>query len=69
MVGIQLDASHLRGVRDGHVTALATPMRLGRTVQVWAIAPSDGGGRAIFAPACTLAVIDAPAAPPASPAE
>ena len=35
VVGIELNASHLRSVRDGHLTAEATPVRVGRTVQVW----------------------------------
>ncbi len=37
VVGIELNASHLRSVRDGHLTAEATPVRVGRTVQVWRI--------------------------------
>ncbi len=69
VVGIELNASHLRGLRDGHLTAVATPVRIGRTVQVWTIALSDDDGRAICAARCTLAVIDAPDAPAASPAE
>ena len=39
VVGIELNASHLRSVRDGHLTAEATPLRVGRTIQVWRIAP------------------------------
>jgi uncharacterized protein (TIGR00369 family) len=60
VVGIELNASHLRSVRDGHLTAVATPVRVGRTVQVWAIALSDDDGRAICEARCTLAVIDDP---------
>ena len=29
VVGIELNASHLRSVRDGHLTAVATPVRVG----------------------------------------
>ena len=39
VVGIELNASHLRSLRDGHLTAEATPIRVGRTIQVWRIAP------------------------------
>src|SRR3974390_2938753 len=35
VVGIELNASHLRPVREGHLVADATPVRVGRTVQVW----------------------------------
>ena len=47
VVGIELSASHLRGLHDGHLTAEATPVRIGRAVQVWHIALSDDEGRAI----------------------
>ena len=60
MVGIELNASHLRSVRDGHLTAEATPVRVGRTVQVWRIALTDDDGRAICEARCTLSVLDRP---------
>src|ERR1700761_5685502 len=31
VVGIELNASHLRGMADGNLTATATPLRVGRT--------------------------------------
>jgi 1,4-dihydroxy-2-naphthoyl-CoA hydrolase len=64
VVGVELNASHLRGLRDGHLTATATPLRVGRTLQVWRIALTDDGGRAVCEARCTLAVIDPPAASP-----
>jgi 1,4-dihydroxy-2-naphthoyl-CoA hydrolase len=60
VVGIELNASHLRSVQDGHLTATATPLRVGRTVQVWSIAVCDDAGRAICAARCTLAVLPPP---------
>ena len=60
MVGIELNASHLRSVRDGHLTAEATPVRVGRTIQVWRIALTDDDGRPICEARCTLAVLGAP---------
>jgi 1,4-dihydroxy-2-naphthoyl-CoA hydrolase len=60
VVGIELNASHLRSVRDGNLTATATPLRVGRTVQVWSIAVTDDEDRAICAARCTLAVLGAP---------
>ena len=62
VVGIELSASHLRGLRDGHLTAEATPVRVGRTVQVWRIVLTDDDGRAICESRCSLAVLDRPAA-------
>ena len=60
VVGIELNASHLRSVREGHLTAEATPVRVGRTLQVWRIALTDDEGRAICEARCTLAVLGAP---------
>ena len=60
VVGIELNASHLRRLRDGHLTAEATPIRVGRTVQVWRIVLTDDDGRAICESRCTLAVLGAP---------
>jgi len=66
VVGIELNASHLRAMRDGVLTAVATPVRLGRSVQVWEISLTDDAGREICRCRCTLAVMgpgpDEPAA-------
>jgi len=60
VVGIEINASHLRSVRDGHLTATATPLRAGRTVQVWGITLTDDDDRVICQARCTLAVLGAP---------
>ncbi|MGO8825704.1 MAG: PaaI family thioesterase [Acidimicrobiales bacterium] len=60
VVGIELNASHLRSLRDGHLTADATPVRVGRTIQVWRISLTDDDGRAICEARCSLAVLGAP---------
>ena len=44
VVGIELNASHLRSVQRRALTATATPLRVGRTVQVWSIAVTDDDG-------------------------
>jgi uncharacterized protein (TIGR00369 family) len=60
VVGIELNASHLRPVTEGHLTATATPIRVGRTVQVWSITLTDDDDRVVCASRCTLAVLAAP---------
>ena len=62
VVGIELNASHLRSMSSGVLTATATPVRAGRTIQVWAIDLTDDEGRMICVARCTLAVLDAPTA-------
>jgi 1,4-dihydroxy-2-naphthoyl-CoA hydrolase len=60
VVGIELNASHLRALSEGHLTATATPIRVGRTVQVWRVALTGDDGRGVCEARCTLAVIERP---------
>jgi 1,4-dihydroxy-2-naphthoyl-CoA hydrolase len=57
-VGIELNANHLRGKREGVVTATATPLHRGRKTQVWDIRIEDETGRLVCASRCTLAIVD-----------
>lgn len=34
-VGLEINANHMRGVREGYVTATARPLHRGKTTQVW----------------------------------
>lgn len=61
VVGIEINANHLRAVRDGEVTATATPVHVGRRTQVWDVRIADGSGRAVCVSRCTLAVVPRPA--------
>ena len=62
VVGIELNASHLRSAATGTLFATATPIRIGRTIQVWHIEMTDQDGRPICDARCSLAVIDRPSA-------
>jgi 1,4-dihydroxy-2-naphthoyl-CoA hydrolase len=57
VVGIEINANHVRSVRSGVVTATATPIHVGRTSHVWAIEITDERGRRVCVSRCTLAVI------------
>jgi 1,4-dihydroxy-2-naphthoyl-CoA hydrolase len=59
VVGIELNANHVRSMRDGTLTAVATPVKAGRRIQVWSIELTDDKGRTICVSRCTLAVLDA----------
>jgi 1,4-dihydroxy-2-naphthoyl-CoA hydrolase len=63
VVGTELNCSHLRSMRSGILTATATPLRKGRTVQVWNIELTDDKDRLICVARCSLQVLKAPSAP------
>ena len=65
VVGIEINASHLRAMRSGTLRAVATPIRVGRTVQVWDVALDDEHGRAICRARCTVAVVRSEGSPTA----
>jgi uncharacterized protein (TIGR00369 family) len=60
VVGIEINANHLRAKRDGIVTATATPLHVGRLTQVWDVRIADEHGKAVCASRCTLAVVPRP---------
>ena len=35
--GIEISANHIKSVSNGYVTAIAKPLHLGRTTQLWQI--------------------------------
>ena len=57
VVGIEINANHLRGVREGEVTGTARPLHVGRSTQVWEIRIEDPRGRLACISRLTLAVI------------
>ena len=57
VVGIEINANHLAGVREGIVTGTARPLHLGRSTQVWEIRIEDALGRLACISRLTLAVI------------
>lgn len=60
VVGIEINANHLRAKREGVVTATATPLHVGRRTQVWDVRIADEEGRLVCASRCTLAVVPKP---------
>lgn len=57
VVGIEINANHLRGVRAGSVTGTARPLHLGRSTQVWEIRIEDDAGCLSCVSRLTLAVV------------
>ncbi|HRE12931.1 MAG TPA: hotdog fold thioesterase [Usitatibacteraceae bacterium] len=53
-VGLEINANHVRAVKDGTVTATATPVHVGRRTQVWEARLVDDEGRLVCISRCTL---------------
>ncbi len=59
-VGIEINATHHRSATDGHVTGVATPVHLGRTLATWDITITDDRGRKVCTSRLTCMLRDAP---------
>jgi 1,4-dihydroxy-2-naphthoyl-CoA hydrolase len=57
--GSEINASHLRPKREGTLTAVGTPVQVGRTNQVWEVEIRDEEGKPVCVSRCRLAVVDA----------
>lgn len=58
VMGVEINANHLRGKKDGTVTATATPLHIGQAISVWNIQITDEKDRLICSSRCTLAVMN-----------
>lgn len=56
-VGLEINANHIRGKKDGVVKAIGTPLHKGRTTVVWEVKIVDEDEKLICVSRCTLAVI------------
>lgn len=57
VVGLEINANHIRGKREGYVTATGTVIHKGRTTMIWEIKIHDEDEKLICISRCTLAVI------------
>ena len=57
VVGMEINANHIRPVRDGFVYAIARAESLGRTTQVWSIRIESEESKLVCLSRITLAVI------------
>ena len=56
-VGLEINANHIRPVKDGFVYGTARPDSIGRTTQVWTIRITDDADRLVCISRLTMAVI------------
>lgn len=59
-VGLDINANHIRSVREGWVHGHCSPVHVGRTTQVWQIDLRDDQGRITCSSRLTMAVIPDP---------
>lgn len=56
-VGLEINANHVRGAREGYVTGTARPLHIGKTTQVWEIKITDERDKLICVSRLTVAII------------
>jgi uncharacterized protein (TIGR00369 family) len=59
IVGLEINANHIRPVTAGWVTGITTPIHLGRTTHIWEIRIHDGQEKLVCISRLTVAIIDA----------
>lgn len=57
VVGLDINANHLRSVSVGWITGVARPVHVGRTTQVWQIEIANDQGRPTCVSRITMAVL------------
>jgi 1,4-dihydroxy-2-naphthoyl-CoA hydrolase len=57
VVGIEINANHLRPATKGHVTGRVSPIRIGRRIHVWDIEIKDEEGQTTCVSRLTIAVV------------
>ncbi|MFZ0390959.1 MAG: hotdog fold thioesterase, partial [Calditrichia bacterium] len=58
VVGVELNANHLRPMREGAVFGRVSPIHLGKTIQVWDIRIRNGQDKPVCISRLTLAVMN-----------
>lgn len=56
-VGLEINANHIRSVKEGIVTAITTPVHIGRTTQIWQINIFNEAGKQTCISRMTASVI------------
>jgi 1,4-dihydroxy-2-naphthoyl-CoA hydrolase len=56
-VGLEINANHIRGVRDGYVYGTVIPLHIGRSTHVWDIKIYDDREKLVCVSRLTVAII------------
>jgi 1,4-dihydroxy-2-naphthoyl-CoA hydrolase len=56
-VGLEINANHIRGTREGYVHAIARPLHLGSSTHVWDIRITDDQHKLVCVSRLTVAIL------------
>lgn len=56
VVGLEINANHIRSKKDGMVTAVGVPLHVGRSTMVWEVKLTDEENKLLCVSRCTIAV-------------
>jgi 1,4-dihydroxy-2-naphthoyl-CoA hydrolase len=57
VVGLEINANHIRSMRNGLATGVATPIHIGRSTQVWNIRIADEQDKTVCISRLTMSVL------------
>ncbi|MGM0944259.1 MAG: hotdog fold thioesterase [Bacteroidota bacterium] len=57
-VGLEINANHLKAVREGYVTGKTNPIHIGKSTQVWEIKVKNEAGQLCCISRITLAILE-----------
>jgi uncharacterized protein (TIGR00369 family) len=57
VVGIEINANHIRAKTEGTVRGIATPIHIGRSTHVWRIDIVDEDEKLVCVSRCTVAIV------------
>lgn len=57
IVGLEINANHIRSVKSGRVNAEGKPLHVGRRTQVWSVEIKNEEGKLVSVSRCTIAVV------------
>jgi 1,4-dihydroxy-2-naphthoyl-CoA hydrolase len=58
VVGLEINANHIRSVREGYVTGKTTPIHIGEKTHVWEIRISNEAGELVCISRITIAILE-----------
>lgn len=56
-VGLEINANHVRGMREGFVFGITTPLHIGKSTHIWEIKITDDKDRLVCISRLTVAII------------